>query len=211
MTDDQWRGLENETDDHLRAITEMLGIWARATRGDVSAYREAAQNMRKVDDNIEAGGMFLDPDREWQLAYERLWVAGFRLVTSAFQMEKWLKAHRAERGLPHDESQALRTLRNTLEHLDEAQFEWGYARKKDGHKGLPPSIDKLPGGRLLLGWSREYSERAFGQISVEKLDERARGFTWYDEEREYLEFEPSDIDYEIMQYGYDDGISYDEE
>jgi hypothetical protein len=207
MTEDQWRGLENDSDDHLRGITEMLGIWARATRTDVSSYRVAAQNMRSIDDDVEAGGMFLNPEREWRHAYDGLWVAGFRLVTSAFQMEKWLKAHRAERGLTHDESKALKTLRNTLEHLDEAHFEWGFARKKDDHKGLPPSIDKLPGGRLFLGWGRRYSEQVFGLISVEKLDERARGLIWYDESREDLEFEPSDIDYENMQYGYDDGIT----
>lgn len=206
MYDDPWSGLDDDTDEHLRGLTEMVATWARATREDVTAYREAAANMSQVDRKMEDGGILEYPEREWERAYGRLWVTGFRLVSSAYQMEKFLKAHRAERNVPHEESKALRTLRNTLEHLDEAKFEWGAARKNPSHKG-PRSIDHLPGGRLSLGWSPKYAEEVFGIVSVAKIDERARHLTWFDEDREFAEWEPSDIDFENMRFDYDDGIT----
>jgi hypothetical protein len=207
--DDDWPGLYEDEDEHLKVLTEMLATWARTTYDDVKAYRAAAENMQEVDENYEAGGMYAYPDQEWKLAFERWYVAGFRLISSAFQMEKWLKAHRAQRGLPHQESDALRVLRNTLEHLDEAKFEFGLARKKDGHKGKP-SIDQLPGGALRLIWNRSATDSLFGQISVEKLNERAVRLIDYDQEPSVRLFEPSDVNYDNMRYGYDDGITVEE-
>ncbi|MFF0154319.1 hypothetical protein [Micromonospora sp. NPDC005203] len=204
MDEEGWEGLTEETDEHLRAVTEMLGLWARTTRQDAAAYRQTAQKMREVDLAHEKGGYGID-DRGWRRAYEALWVAGYRLVTSGFHMEKWHKVHRDLRGKELAMSQALRTVRNTLVHLDEAEFDWGFARKKGGDT-RQRAIDALPGERLLLGWAPSYGEHVFGLISVEKLDERAGRLTWVDEMREDLLWEPTEFDYARMEEGYEDDV-----
>ncbi|MGV9804568.1 hypothetical protein [Micromonospora chersina] len=204
MDEDDWGGLTEETDEHLRAVTEMLGLWARTTRRDVTEYRKVAQKMREVDCAHDKGGYGID-ERDWKRAYGALRVAGYRLITSGFQMEKWHKVHRDLRGKELVTSQALRTLRNTLEHLDEAEFDWGVVRKRSGDN-RHRSIDSLPGGRLSLAWDPSHSEHTFGLISVEKLDQRASKLTWVDESREYLLWEPTEFDFGRMEEGYDDDV-----
>jgi hypothetical protein len=66
--DDDWPGLYQEGDEHLKGLTEMLAAWARTTYADVKAYRAAAENMGEVDDSCEAGGMYAYPEREWKEA-----------------------------------------------------------------------------------------------------------------------------------------------
>jgi hypothetical protein len=206
-SDDGWHGLEDDTDDHLRIATEQLAMWARQTERDAEAYQGASDELSVADKMWEKDlGEYMrerDYQQAWRAAFEKTWVAGFRLISSAFQMEKWHAVHRKARGVEHQENKALKTLRNVLEHLDEAAFvEASYAqRDPNGRKNQ--SIDSLPKGTLFLGWSGAHREWVFGLILVLKLKGRASQLTWYDQTREDLEWEPSDIDYENMGY-YDD-------
>ena len=203
-SDDGWHGLEDDTDDHLRVVTEQLAIWARQTERDVEAYRSVSDELsvayKMWQKNLAKQMRARNYEWAWRAAFEKTWVAGFRLISSAYQMEKWHAVHRKTRGVEHQENRALRTLRNVLEHLDEAAFvEASYAqRDPNGRKNQ--SIDKLPKGTLFLGWSDAHQDRLFGLILLSKLEQRASQLTWYDQHREDLEWVPS---YENIGY-YDD-------
>ena len=79
-------------------------------------------------------------------------------------MEKCHAVHRKARGIQHQENKALETLRNVLEHLDEAAFVEATYAQRDPNGRKNQSIDNLPTGTLFLGWSGAYRDWVFGLI-----------------------------------------------
>ncbi|MDQ0380293.1 hypothetical protein [Amycolatopsis thermophila] len=77
------------------------------------------------------------------------WVEQHLLLVSTQQFEKWATRMLKARGEIRDkESDLLRFLRNSLEHLDEAVLDGGYAVPGDSGNW---SLRQLPEGRLPLG------------------------------------------------------------
>ncbi|WP_250033620.1 hypothetical protein [Paractinoplanes maris] len=146
------------------------------------------------------------------MAMEETWTRGYHLIMGAYQMEQWLNAYLKASGTDVEDTevsedrQIMQVLRNAIEHLSDARLGEAVARKDAANtKWKNPSIDKLPGGALFLGFGPGDHEYVFGLVEVKWLFDAAKRYAHVDTPPEMLDFEPSDIDFENMQYGYDDG------
>jgi hypothetical protein len=117
-------------------------------------------------------------DRDLPPALEQVWVRGYKLIMSAYQMERWLQAYRKLNG-EQDQPMQYRHLRNALEHLDAATFTELTARKRpDDTENW--SIDKLPGQQVFLGFRPSSTENAFGIVNLAEVTTRARQYAHVD-------------------------------
>ncbi|WP_433354779.1 hypothetical protein ACQPYV_30505 [Micromonospora saelicesensis] len=196
-------------DDQVSVVTEMLATWSRQTMADLDDYLAAVKPAQvlaraaEVDDPVD--------DRDLRKSHEKAWVCGYRLLMSAFQRERWQKVHRELTGVGEEEMEAIRVLRNAIEHLDDLQFEGWVARPKSAVAGNPPkqkksagpkrgaAINHLPGAQLFLGSVYRYNTHLFGLIPIDTIKDRARRTAYVDltgEERGWAEgeWEPSDIE-----------------
>ncbi|WP_155123649.1 hypothetical protein [Actinoplanes sp. SE50/110] len=192
---------------HLRRVTRMLSIWAREVQRAAHSYYQATVKAEWTDRAIEYMEDWSPTEANLREALEESWVRGYQLVMAAHQMEQWLAAYRVSGGETSDEGEFAedkeleRLLRNTIEHLSDARFTEAAAwRNPADTKRKSPSIEKLPGGGLFLGFRPSNHELVFGLVEVKKLFERAKRYAYVDTPREDSEFEPSDIDYENMGY-----------
>lgn len=88
---------------------------------------------------------------EWNIAakIDEVWIEQHLLMVSAQQFEKWVKRMAGARGETRpEEDRLMRLLRNSLEHLDEAEL--NDVEVLPGPSGNR-SLRDLPGGRLPLG------------------------------------------------------------
>lgn len=130
---------------------------------------------------------------------EQVWVRGYRLVMSAYQMARWEAARNRSAGQSDSSPDSeVRALRNAIEHLDEARFTALVARRDPSDKRKRVSIDQLPGKELFLGFGSGYTEAAFGVVDLAEVTSRARKYAHIDDD--WAGWEPSDIDYENMGY-----------
>jgi hypothetical protein len=117
-------------------------------------------------------------ERDLPPALEQVWVRGYKLIMSAYQMERWLQAHRKLNGEPVQTKQ-YRHLRNALEHLDEAHLtEVAAVKRPDDTEKR--SIEELPGRQLFLGFSSSSTEDAFGIVNLAEVTEQARKYAYLD-------------------------------
>lgn len=187
-------------EEQLRTAERMLGMWARGVQKDAHSYYQAAMRAAWTDEAIDYGEDWSPDEQDLAFALEEVWIRGYRLVMSNYQMERWLYRYRVlrkEEAKPHK----YRELRNALEHLDDADLtETEASRSKSGPK--KQSIDQLPEGRLFLGFHWSYVDNAFGIVSLTEVSEKARiyaslGFEDYDD------YEPSESDLQWLRAGYD--------
>jgi hypothetical protein len=156
----------------------MLAMWARAVQADAHSYWQAAVRANWIDWAIEKMEEWSPDERDLRRALEQVWVRGYKLIMSAYQMERWLQAHRGLNGEPEQPMQ-YRHLRNALEHLDEAYFTEVTAMKRpDDTKKR--SIEELPGRQLFLGFRTSSTENAFRIVNLAEVTEQARKYAYLD-------------------------------
>ncbi|MFJ9870950.1 hypothetical protein [Streptomyces sp. NPDC101165] len=166
-----------------RVVVRMLALWARSVQRDAHSYYQAASKAVWTDRAIDHGEEWSPTEDDLARVIEDVWVRGYRLVMSAYQMERWSQAHQQITGGSEQSDDRLRALRNTIEHLDEASFTDLVARKgtldpKKKRKNW--SIDELPGKELFLGFDAGFTEAAFGLVNLRDVTTRARLYAQLD-------------------------------
>jgi hypothetical protein len=163
---------------HRRVVKRMLAMWARAAQADAHSYWQAAVRANWMDWAIDKLEEWSPDERDLPSALEQVWVRGYKLIMSAYQMERWLQAHRKLNGEPVQTKQ-YRHLRNALEHLDEAHLtEVAAVKRPDDTEKR--SIEELPGRQLFLGFSSSSTEDAFGIVNLAEVTEQARKYAYLD-------------------------------
>ncbi|MEU6306969.1 hypothetical protein [Streptomyces chartreusis] len=160
-----------------RVVVRMLALWARSVQCDAHSYYQAASKAAWTDRAIDYGEEWSPTEHHLARVIEEVWVRGYRLVMSAYQMERWLQAYQQITGGSEQSDDRLRMLRNTIEHLDEASFTDLVARKgppDPKNKRKKWSIDELPGKELFLGFDAGFTEAAFGLVNLKDVTTRAR-------------------------------------
>jgi len=156
----------------------MLAMWARAVQADAHSYWQAAVRANWMDWAIDKMEEWSPDERDLPPALEQVWVRGYKLIMSAYQMERWLQAHHRLNG-EQVQAKQYTHLRNALEHLDEAHFTDQSAMKRpDDTKQR--SIEELPGQEVFLGFHQSSTEDAFGIVNLAEVTRRAREYAYVD-------------------------------
>jgi hypothetical protein len=170
------RSVAERQEDHRRVVRRMLAMWARAVQADAHSYWQAAVRANWMDWAIDKMEEWSPDVRDMPPALEQVWVRGYKLVMSTYQMERWLQAHRRLNG-GQEQSKQYVALRNALEHLDEAYLT-ELTAVRPSSKGLREkwAIEELPGQQLFLGFNPVFTERAFGMVNLADVTKRAREY-----------------------------------
>lgn len=182
-------------------VVRMLAMWARSVQSDAHSYYQAASKAAWTDRAIDYGEEWSPTEDDLARVLEDVWVRGYRLVMSAYQMERWSRAHQQITGGAKEPDERLEKLRNTIEHLDEASFTDLVAQKgppDPKRKRKKWSIEELPGKELFLGFDAGYTEAAFGLVNLRDVTERARPYAQLDapDEPSFDDYEPDSYDHE---------------
>lgn len=177
----------------------MLALWARSVQRDAHSYYQAASKAAWTDRAIDYGEEWSPTEDDLARVIEDVWVRGYRLVMSAYQMERWSQAHQQITGATEQSDKLLKKLRDTIEHLDEASFSDLFAQKGQ-KKRKNWAIDELPGKELFLGFDAGFTEAAFGLVNLQDVTTRARRYAHLD-----APDEPDFDDYVPNEYDPDDG------
>ncbi len=154
----------------------MVAIWASAVMSTAHSYWQAAMKAAWTDWAINKGEDWSPTEDQLRRTLDQVWVRGYQLITAAYQMERWRQA--CEGDSEDDAIEHLQALRNSLEHLDGAQFSAYSARKS---KGKAWSIDQLPGHELFMGFHASFTDVAFGVVDLAEITERARLYLYLNE------------------------------
>ncbi|MGW7425825.1 hypothetical protein ACWGJB_38335 [Streptomyces sp. NPDC054813] len=166
-----------------RVVVRMLALWARSVQRDAHSYYQAASKAVWTDRAIDYGEEWSPAEGDLAWVLEDVWVRGYRLVMSAYQMERWSRAYQEITGGSEQSDDQLRMLRNTIEHLDEASFTDLVAQRgplDPKNKRKKWSIDELPGKELFLGFDAGFTEAAFGLVNLRDVTTRARLYAQLD-------------------------------
>lgn len=174
----------NEAEVEAAGLAE---IWAEAVLRQAESYRQAWSRLRKAWEQFDRaagdGDGLLDEDGR-SGAFRQLWAEAHLLVWSARHLELWTARLAKERHEPVPAADPwLKTLRDALEHLDEAEFLNGSAvpgqpaldALKDGDKWKDPrwrALLALPG--KFLETSIADDGRLFKLVDPERLEQTAR-------------------------------------
>ncbi|MFF5188762.1 hypothetical protein ACFY30_34190 [Streptomyces sp. NPDC000345] len=180
-------------------VVRMLALWARSVQRDAHSYYQAASKAVWTDRAIDYGEEWSPTEDDLARVLEDVWVRGYRLVMSAYQMERWSRAHQQITGGSEQSDDQLRMLRNTIEHLDEASFTDLVAQRgplDPKNKRKKWSIDELPGKELFLGFDAGFTEAAFGLVNLRDVTTRARRYAQLDapDEPSFDDYVPESYD-----------------
>ncbi|MGY5106828.1 hypothetical protein [Streptomyces sp. 900105245] len=159
----------NAPDAQHRVVVRMLALWARSVQRDAHSYYQAATKAVWTDQAIDYGEEWSPTEDDLAQVLEDVWVRDYRLVMSAYQMERWSKAYQKIVGGSWQSDKGLEALRNTIEHLDDCSFTDLFAKKgplDPGRKRKHWAIDKLPGNELFLGFDASFTEAAFHLVNL---------------------------------------------
>jgi hypothetical protein len=197
MEDDDWQGLAlhnphtGDVDQHeaLRVVTDFVARYARMALEDLRVYRQAAV----IRQNTEPGSSLFWPESHQasRQAFEQVWMAGTRLIWSCFQAEKWYARHRQIRQLPRQSGVDghLKTIRNTLEHLEENEFYWGGALGDPLKQSRSINHPDL-GGHFPIQWKPSFTQNVLGYYDLDFIEARFSGLAEYDKPKEGREQKP---------------------
>src|SRR4051794_21424076 len=108
---------------------DVLLMLSRAWADQTAEQLRTAKERRRRYEAIESTYERMDHDGEItqdvvSAAFRALWTAEALLITSASNLERWMtKLYRARNRRPRTNVDHLRTLRNALEHLHEANID----------------------------------------------------------------------------------------
>jgi len=160
-------------------------MWARAVQADAHSYWQAAMRAAWTDWAIERGVGYTEEwwpgEEDLPPALEQVWVRGYKLIMSTYQMERWLQAHRKLNG-EQEQPKQYEDLRNALEHLDEAQLTELSAVRPPSNTGKRKkwAIDELPQRQVFLGFQPSSTKDAFGIVNLAEATRRAREYAYVD-------------------------------
>ncbi|MFD0191903.1 hypothetical protein ACFVG1_31280 [Streptomyces bacillaris] len=191
--------LADAADARHRVVVRMLALWARSVQRDAHSYYQAASKAVWTDRAIDYGEEWSPTEDDLARVIEDVWVRGYRLVMSAYQMERWSLAHQQIIGGSEQSDDRLKMLRNTIEHLDEASFTDLVAQRgplDPKNKNKKWSIDRLPGKELFLGFDAGFTEAAFGLLNLRDVTTRAHQYAELDapDEPSFDDYEPESYD-----------------
>lgn len=150
--------------------------WSQATllqyERYLAAQTELASSVRTAERMVF--DYPIDPTIE-EHAWHRLWTEGHLLLISALQLENWIRRHNEnsdeESQIATNSVQLLRTLRNAVEHLDEANIDEGHATPDESRNNKNWSLSDLPKGKLPLSLSiGRTNSHAFGIVEIKELE-----------------------------------------
>jgi hypothetical protein len=137
-----------EDDDHDDVMFFVHG-WTEAVLRQLERVKEQREKSRIDLRNNERMEEWSPPDEVLYRNFGVQWVEEHMLLWAAYQLERWTRRLATERGEPQPvPDPALAAVRNALEHLDEANFEDGYA--VPGRLGRNTSLRSLPGASLAI-------------------------------------------------------------
>ncbi|GAA1440720.1 hypothetical protein [Leifsonia poae] len=158
--------LQSFNPDGEDVIRSLAVSWAGAVREQLHNVKERVRHFHNVDNMYGRmdGDVTMD---ELAASWQAAWTAEALLVISADNLERWIKRLYTERGRqPRPPHPQLRALRNTIEHMDESEFdneEWVARPGRPQGRGLgalpDPSLSISVGDR----------ENVFGLISHDEL------------------------------------------
>jgi hypothetical protein len=150
-------------------IQFFVHTWAEAVIRQIDRVRTAQQkwaNDFRAAERMEEGGL---SDEALENDFRMRWTEEHTLIWAAHQLEEWSHRLTVARGeVPPEQDEVLAKVRNTLEHLNEADFEKGHA--VPGALGSNRSLRELPGGRLSIALG---SGLLSDLITTDELEERA--------------------------------------
>ncbi|MEU1596619.1 hypothetical protein ABZ468_28140 [Streptomyces sp. NPDC005708] len=142
----------SESEEHARFFVRT---WAEAVLRQAARARTIRHTAEQDSRNYDRMEDWSPPLYVLEENFRTQWAEEHQLIWSAHQLERWDARLRRERGeQPRPEDPFLKTLRDALEHLDDADFANGQAvappivTRKDKHKGR--ALRDLPGGLLDL-------------------------------------------------------------
>lgn len=113
----------------------FVQTWAEAVLRQVERVREAQEKSDQDFRNYERAEDWSPTDEELERNVRTRWAENHALVWSTYQLARWRKRLAEERGQPlPEEDVMLKTVRDALEHLDEAKFINGRAQSPEEHE-----------------------------------------------------------------------------
>lgn len=125
--------------------------WADGTLRQAARLRDVLRRVAELDKAYERMDDMALTERDIAAKIDEVWVEQHLLLIAAHQFEKWvMKMIELRDDVRPDEQRLMRLLRNSLEHLDEAELtELEALPGSEGNRNR--SIRDLPDGRLPLG------------------------------------------------------------
>lgn len=173
----------------------FVRTWAEAVLRQAARARAIRHTAEQNSRNYDRMEDWSPPLHVLEEDFRTQWAEEHQLIWAAHQLERWDARLRRERGQqPRPKDLFLKTLRDALEHLDDAEFINGRAvappilTKRDKSRGralrdLPGGVlDLVLGGRALVGGvlPQAIEERALqavraveDELAEEQLDEYA--------------------------------------
>ncbi|HRP99119.1 MAG TPA: hypothetical protein PK781_01515 [Terrimesophilobacter sp.] len=156
-----WQAAQDPHD----AMLFFIRTWAEEVRDQVPIARAARARHHQLMDQAERGEDWSPDDATIAGQFRTVWAAEAKLIWMAAQLDRWLARYARETGQEADSVPSpLRTLRNSLEHLDCADFTAGHAIAGAGAW----SIKDLPDGELFIGSTT--TEDVFGIASIDDVE-----------------------------------------
>jgi len=153
----------------------MSAMWCRATLRGAHRYYQVANRADWTTWAIERMEDWSPTEDDWSQSVEALWIEASQLIFTADQAHTWTRLHDASA----PEIMRLRTIRNSLAHLDNADFDGLGMTARKGTGAW--SIDQLPHRELLMGIARDPLGMVFGVVALRDLVEFASRYS-HDEE-----------------------------
>ena len=147
----------------------FVRLWAEAVLREVARVRDTRARAKVNDRNYQRMEDWSPTEEDLARDFREQWAHEHTLVWAAFQLEQWQARLRTERGKqPEPEQPLLRTVRNALEHLIDAQFvdERAESPASNGQKGS--ALRRLNGLDIALG-----GESVFGHIDPAEVEAAA--------------------------------------
>ncbi|TLS45696.1 hypothetical protein FE633_13080 [Streptomyces montanus] len=147
----------------------FVRVWAEAVLREVARVRDTRRRAAVNDRNYERMEDWSPTEEDLDRDFREQWAQEHTLVWAAFQLEQWRARLHKERGIePDPEHPLLRTMRNALEHLVDAQFvdERAESPAPTGKEGS--ALRQLKGLDIALG-----GEASFGHIDPAQVEAAA--------------------------------------
>ncbi|MEV6900281.1 hypothetical protein [Amycolatopsis sp. NPDC051372] len=124
----------------------LVETWAEAVLRQAERDNSAWADLNQAWDRFDRADGWSSAGDERSKAFRQLWAETHLLVWSARQLESWVARLATERGEPvPTEDPWLKTLRDALEHLNEAEV-------RDGHAVAgQEAVDTVAAGRRWRG------------------------------------------------------------
>lgn len=147
----------------------MAAMWCRTTLDDAHAYYQTACHAAWANWAIERMQDWSPTEDDFQSAVQAMWIAGCRLIISAYLAQQWVRRADPTVG----EVTGLRRARHSIEHLVEADFDNAHiiASTAVDENGREKAWDikKLPEGQLIMGLGKQPLTSVFDAVGLDDI------------------------------------------